>query len=179
MSLTRGPAYPPLGRQPPPGRGRSRRARARHRGASALWCEEGRSTGSEPVGRRERCLGWFPAPPSASRPRCGRSPLGGTSCSPPNCPAAAASALCETRGGLGWRAGAGRARREARGGRSGAPPPRPSPAAVIWERRGEPPSSRSSPAAVQPPSPPRPGTRRPAGKESGPFRISSRRPSPN
>lgn len=74
----------------------------------------------------------------------------------------------------------GRARRAERGGRTGAPPPRAA-AAFIWGRRGAPRSSRSSLAAVQLPSPPRPGTRRPArcaGKETGPFRISSKRPPP-
>uniref|UniRef100_A0A669NZ84 ZFP36 ring finger protein like 2 n=1 Tax=Phasianus colchicus TaxID=9054 RepID=A0A669NZ84_PHACC len=67
-------------------------------------------------------------------------------------------------------------------GRGGAgPAPRAAAAAFIWRRRGAPRSSRRSLAAVQPPSPPRPGTRRPArpaGKEPGPFRLRSTRPPP-
>ncbi|KAL2306025.1 hypothetical protein Nmel_003925 [Mimus melanotis] len=86
--LCRGPAHPPLGGS------RARAAAAR-----------GRRVFATRRGGRERCLGWFPAPPASSRPRCRRTPLRGTGGSlqhkrsPRTCPAAAASALCKSRGG--------------------------------------------------------------------------------
>ncbi|XP_056213530.1 basic proline-rich protein-like, partial [Falco biarmicus] len=166
------PALPPLPRHPPPARrGTAGTPRAGAGAAAAAGPGEGRGGTSQGPALLPPPA---PRPPPRSVPPAPRVHRGlmAVGTAGPRSPARPERRPlpAPAEGGAARPVGAGRAERGT------APGPRS--AAFIWGRRGAPRSSRSSPAAVQPPSPPRPGTRRPAGKETGPFRISSKRPPP-
>ncbi|XP_055581978.1 translation initiation factor IF-2-like, partial [Falco cherrug] len=166
------PALPPLPRHPPPARrGTAGTPRAGAGAAAAAGPGEGRGGTSQGPALLPPPA---PRPPPRSVPPAPRVHRGlmAVGTAGPRSPARPERRRlpAPAEGGAARPVGAGRAERGT------APGPRS--AAFIWGRRGAPRSSRSSPAAVQPLSPPRPGTRRPAGKETGPFRISSKRPPP-